>query len=114
MKLGYIGQEIEILEPDGFQITPVKLGIKQRMASGKLVEEVISVKNTFTIQYNALEPELVNQLIEFFQSGENLSFIYTDSGIEKSLLVNFLEFPRSLFVYDLLYSEDITIAFEEV
>lgn len=114
MKLGRIGQEIEMLEPDGFQITPIRLGIKQRMASGKLVEEVIGVKNTFTIEYIALEPELVNTLIEFYSSGEDISFIYEDSGKEKTTLVNFAEFPRSLYVFEPLYSEDIKIVLEEV
>lgn len=114
MKLGEVGQEIELLEPDDFHITPVRLGIRQRMASGRLIEEVISVKHTFTILYKAIEADLANALIEFYLSGRNINFIYEDSGVEKTVLVNFLEFPRSLFVYDPLYSVNVKIVLEEV
>lgn len=114
MKLGYVGQEINIVDPDGFQIIPFKISKTNRTASGRLVEDIIAIKNNYVLRYIALDPEDINNFIQLFKDGNTLNFIYEDSGQEKIVRVNLNEMPRELFIYDWRYSKDITLTLEEV
>lgn len=114
MKLGYLGQEITILDPDGFQIVPFEIARVDRTASGRLVKDIIAIKNRFILQYDALDPDDIDTFIQLFTTGRALNFIYEDSGKEKEAKVYITNFPRELFIYDWRYSENITITLEEI
>ena len=114
MKLGYIGQEVEILDPDGFQITPIEIARGDRTASGRLVKDVVAIKHQFTLHYNALGPDDANFFVNLYSSGNTLNFIYEDSGEEKQAQVYITAIPRELFIYDWQYSQNVTITLEEV
>jgi len=114
MKLGYLGQEVTLQDPDGFKIEPFEIAKIDRTASGKKVKDVIAVKHRYTLFYKALEPEDVRILVNFYLSGDSLSFLYSDSGEEKQAVVDITSIPRELFIYDWQYSENINITLEEV
>lgn len=114
MKIGYIGQEIEILDPDSFRIVPFELSKKVTMASGRTVKEIIAIKNNFILNYDAMSPDDINPFIEIFTNNGVVNFIYEDRGITKNAIVSIAEIPRDLFVYDWQYSENVTISLEEV
>lgn len=114
MKIGKIGQEQEILDPDKFQIIPIKIGKSTRAASGRKIEEITAVKNTYLLYYKALDPIDANIFIDLYSSNDNVNFIYEDSGINKSAIVSLESIPRELFIYDWRYSENIRLTLEEV
>lgn len=114
MKIGYTGYEQDILDPDGFVITPFEIAKYERTASGRLVKDVIAVKNKFTLQYDAFSAADADLFLEYYIAGKAVNFIYSDAGREKSATVYITDIPRELYIYDWQYSQNITITLEEV
>lgn len=114
MKLGYEGHETVITDPDKFRIELFEIARSDRTASGKLVKDIVALKHRFLLEYEALDASDINVFISLYSSGKELSFIYDDCGQEKTAKVSIVEFPRDLFIYDWQYSENISIAFEEI
>lgn len=113
MKLGYLGQEKEILEPDSFSIVLLEIGRSDRTASARKVKDITAIKRQFILQYDAMNPEDIQVFLEYYMDGEAVSFIYEDSGESKNAMV-YIELPfRELFVYDYRYSHNVTIILEE-
>jgi hypothetical protein len=113
MKIGYIGQEVEIPDPEGFAITPIEISKSERTASGRMVKDIIAVKRKFSLRYDALDPADVNIFVSFYEIGRTVNFIYEDSGRTVSAIVYITDLPRELFVHDFRYSENINITLEE-
>jgi hypothetical protein len=114
MRLGLIGSEVEIQEPDGFSIDPFEIAREARTASGLLVKDIIAVKNRYTLSYEGFNPEDTIHIKDLLMSGQKLNFIYDDSGVEEQAYVYIKSFPRELFVHDYNYSKNITITLEEI
>ena len=114
MRLGLIGSEVEIQKPDGFSIDPFEIASEARTASGLLVKDIIAIKNRYTLSYDGFTPEDTNHIKDLLISGQKMSFIYDDAGVEEQAYVYIKSFPRELFVHDYDYSKNITITLEEI
>jgi hypothetical protein len=93
-KLGLAGVEQTIYKPTSFLITPVPVERKARVASGKLVKDIIAVKKEFILSYNALPPEQISILITEYDRHAVLNFIYPDVDGDETTAVWFESFPR--------------------
>jgi len=114
--LGNTGYETKLPSPSSFDVGEKQITREGRVASGKLVMDIIAVKKVFTIGYKHLTgPELETILAEF-RKNTFLNFKYTDyDASEKAYTVKFTGVPRALLfdVNDWLW-KDVSLQLEEV
>ena len=111
MKLN--GTEIPTPETD-VQIDEIEIAREERMASGKLVKEIIATKLRFTLQYKGLLPNDALIFINAYRNGEPVTFEYEDVTGTHSVEVYIQSLPRSIYNPKPEYTKDITITLEEV
>lgn len=114
MKLGYIGNEVDLPRPQSVNVDYVELSKKVIMASGKTVKEIKRIKKILTITYDGLTTNVINLLLTLFESGKPVNYIYNDAGQAKSLEVYITSIPRDLYIPKPQYSKNIVITLEEV
>lgn len=95
--LGLSGAEVLLPSPQKFAITEREICREGRLASGKLVKDVIAVKRTFRLEYNILSATDLNTILTEYDRHTFLSFKYPDRGVTKTATVAFTEMPRELF-----------------
>jgi len=113
MKLKLNGTEIPTPERD-IQIDEIEIAREERMASGKLVKEIIATKLRFTLQYKGLLPNDALIFINAYRTGEPVTFEYEDVTGTHSVEVYIQSLPRSIYNPKPEYTKDITITLEEV
>jgi len=113
MKLKLNGTEIPTPERD-IQIDEIEIAREERMASGKLVKEIIATKLRFTLQYKGLLPNDALIFINAYRNGEPVTFEYEDVTGTHSVEVYIQSLPRSIYNPKPEYTKDITITLEEV
>jgi len=94
MKLG----DTVIATPHDFKIIEQEIVREGRLASGKLVKDVVAVKKKFSCKYNVLTGAKLEEIMTEYDKHEFLPFEYDDRGTTKTTLVSFSEVPRSLLV----------------
>lgn len=113
MNLKLNGTEIPTPEND-IQIEEIEIAREERMASGKLVKEIIATKLRFTLQYKGLLPNDALIFINAYRNGEPVTFEYEDVTGTHSVEVYIQSLPRSIYNPKPEYTKDITITLEEV
>lgn len=76
--LGELGSE-ELLSPFGRKLTIAdeEIGREQRTASGKLVKDIIATKKKFTLAYETIDGDALEQFLDIYDLNDELSlFIY--------------------------------------
>ena len=112
-ELGTLGNESEIPAPDSFDIDPIKIERSARMTSGKLVTDIVAIKNRFTLKYHLLTSTDKATFLAEYVKNSFLSFKYLEGASEKTATVKFMSFPRKLALQSPEYWKDITIVLEE-
>ena len=114
MKLGVLGNEKILLDPDGFNIAQFEVAYEERTASGRLVKDIVAIKRQFTLSFESFTSEDTNHIKDLINLGVPLSFLYDDAEREEQAIVYIKSYPRDLYKYDYDYSQNITIVLEEV
>ena len=104
--------DINIVEPLQFNITDEILSVKNRTASGKLVEDIISIKKIFTLTYRGLKRSDLQQFLDV--QGEDFTFEYTDNDITYTNTVKIGSIGRTINTEVNSVSTGIIITLEEV
>lgn len=107
--------ETKIPEPSTFNVTEFDIVREGRVASGKLVMDVIATKKRFTLGYNYLTGPEMDAILTEYDRRTFLVLKYTDrAGVDQSYTVKFVEVPRALLfdVGDWSW-RDITLQLEE-
>ena len=113
MNLKLNGTEIPTPEND-IQIEEIEIAREERMASGKLVKEIIATKLRFTLQYKGLLPNDALIFINAYRTGEPVTFEYEDVEGAHSKQVYIHPLPRSIYNPKPQYTKNITVVLEEV
>ena len=113
MNLKLNGTEIPTPEND-IQIEEIEIAREERMASGKLVKEIIATKLRFTLQYKGLLPNDALIFINAYRTGEPVTFEYEDVEGSHSKQVYIHPLPRSIYNPKPQYTKNITVVLEEV
>lgn len=84
--LGYKGSEI-LLPPEGRTIKPEYIEQVRggETASGRYVEDVLWIKKAWTIEYEIMQGEFLERMVELYESGQflNLIIVNRDGSIEE-------------------------------
>ena len=118
LKLGQVGSEIT-LPHAGRQLTEddMLLSREGRVASGKLVEDVIAHKKVFTIDYELLVNDDMDDIVALYDLHEHLNFIIKDRDEStRSYTVKFRPFRRRRWsiVSNEWWWQDVTLTLEEI
>jgi hypothetical protein len=99
---------------EDMEIKETEIGKSERTASGRLVKDITTTKNTYTLSYKGLLPADALTFINLYRSGEAVIFEYEDvEGIHsKEVYINPL--PRKIYNLKPQYTKDVTVIFEEV
>lgn len=92
--LGLPGSEQAIPTPETFAIEPQQITREGRTASGRLVKDVIAVKQRFVLSYAGLTSEQAEVFRTEFDRNQFLSFKYPDRGETQTATVWFGVLPR--------------------
>ena len=114
-RLGPPGSEVDIPPPFRFEIQPVEVVRKTRMASGKLRADVVATKQRFILGYRPISAAAVQILQTEYDRKDFLSFQYEDRGITRTATVWFDRFPRGRLLTgpDVEYWAHFEIVLEE-
>lgn len=104
---------IEIPRPQNFNIEPTEIAKVDRMASGRMVKDVVAIKNKYSLSYDGLLPADAKTFINIYQAGNAVSFEYEDSEGLHTVLVYLTSLPREIFIYKPEYTQNISIVLEE-
>lgn len=104
----------EIPHPEEMNIDPVEYGVSRRTASGRLVKDVISVKNNYSLRYKGLKSTTATIFKNAYKAVNAVPFEYEDSDGIKIVYVNIKSLPYSIFKYNPKLNQNITITMEEV
>jgi hypothetical protein len=99
---------------ENFKINPVEQCKTARTASGRLVKDVIAVKDNFSLTYKGLKFSDYKTFYDAFIVGNPVAFNYEDNGAEKSSTVFIISMPRGIYQDVSTISHSITITMEEV
>lgn len=105
---------IEIPHPKKMNINPVKLSVVSRTASGRRVEDLIATKRNFTLNYLGLKPLTLLLFKNIYFADKEVGFEYEDAQGIQTATVKMTTFPQELLKENLQYSQNVTIALEEV
>jgi hypothetical protein len=111
--LGLVGNEQVLPVPKTFRIEPQQITRDGRTASGRLVKDVIAVKNRFVLAYTGLTAAQAEILRTEYARNQFLSFKYPDRGQERTATVWFSELPRELRYQLLSHWNNVTITLDE-
>ncbi len=113
MNLKLNGKDIPTPEND-IQIEEIEIAREERVASGKLVKEIIANKLRFTLQYRGLLPAAALTFINAYRTGGSVTFEYEDVEGSHSVEVYIMPLPRSIYSPKPQYTKDVTVTLEEV
>lgn len=102
-----------IRDPSSFNISHRKIEVKRRLASGKLVVDVISVKEVITLTYSYLEDFEAEYWRNLFISNEFFDFTYVLNGVEYTRNVWLSDLPLDLLNMSQEFWGSTTIEMEE-
>lgn len=106
---------IEIPTPENdVQIKEIEIAREERMASGKLVKDIVTTKLRFILTYKGLLPSDALTFINAFRAGKPVTFEYEDFEGLHTKLVFVQSIPRKIFNPKPQYIKDVTITLEEV
>ncbi len=105
---------ITIIEPESMDINPVEYGVSARTASGKLVKDIIAVKNNYKLSYKGLKAATAKTFKDAYIAGTSVPFEYKDSDGTKTVTVNIVSLPYSILKYNTNLNQNVTITLEEV
>lgn len=111
MKLN--GINIPTPEED-LEIEEVEIGKSERTASGRLVKDMVTTKNTYTLPYRGLLPADALTFINLYRTGESVIFEYEDVEGTHSKEVYINPLPRKIYNPKPRYTKDVTVTLEEV
>lgn len=104
-------------DPDDFEIKETEISKDKRMASGKMLKEVIAIKKTFIIEYDSIKPVDLEKLKTLRAVGDFMEFRYFDNEVEKTATVWFNPFDKKMKLTDSefqgKYWGDIKLELEE-
>lgn len=112
MKISNITVQAPLAE--NFKIDPVEMCKTARTASGRLVKDIIAVKNKFSLTYRGLRYNDYKVFYDAFVLGNSVEFSYEDNGVEKTATVFIISMPRGIYQDVSTVSHNITITMEEV
>jgi hypothetical protein len=112
MKINNISVQAPLAE--NFKINPVEHCKTARTASGRLVKNVIAVKNNYSLIYKGLRYSDYQIFLNLFLAGDSVSFTYLDNDIEKTVTVFIISMPRGIYQDKSTISHGVTITLEEV
>lgn len=113
MKIGRTGLEQDIPRPTSFSIDPVEVSKSERTASGRLVKDIVAIKNEYNLTYQGLKPNQLKIFTDLYALGDPVSFIYDDASGEQTKSVYITSLPRGVFVRRPSLSENVTITLVE-
>lgn len=99
---------------DDVQIDEIEISRTERTASGRLVKDIIAIKNTYTLAYAGLLLDDALTFINAFRAGEPVTFEYEDVEGIQSKQVYVQSLPRKIYNPKPEYTKDVTIVLEEV
>jgi len=112
MKINNISVQAPLAE--NFKVEPVEHCKTARTASGRLVKDIIAVKNKFSLTYRGLKYNDYKVFYDAFILGNPVGFSYEDNGLEKTATVFIMSMPRGIYQDVSTVSHSITITMEEV
>lgn len=108
---------VKLPEPEDFDISKKEISKSKRLASGKLVKEIISVKRSYSLSYKAITPAALVNLVALEDLHDFMDFKYTDVGGVKTVRVWLNQIDRSMLITDEEYNGqfwgNITVKLEE-
>jgi len=107
------GTKIPTPEND-VQIEEIEISAAERTASGRMVKDIIAIKNAYTLTYDGLLPADALTFINAFRSGEPVTFEYEDVEGLQTKQVYVQSLPRKIYNPKPEYTKDVTIVLEEV
>lgn len=111
MKLG--GKEIP--QPrQNVVVDFVEIGRSQRAITGRLVKDIVAIKQVFTLNYFGLDPDSAKIFLDGYKAGKPLEFEYEDYSGNHKTTVYITTIPRELYSYKPRYTANIAITMEEV
>lgn len=74
--LGLSGSE-QLISPFGrkFSIVTEEIGREQRTASGRLVKDIVAIKNKITLTYDTIDGDALTQFLDLYDLAEELSLL---------------------------------------
>ncbi|MDW5300760.1 MAG: hypothetical protein SA378_11600 [Sedimentibacter sp.] len=112
MKINNITVQAPLAE--NFKINPVEQCKTTRTASGRLVKNVIAIKNNYSLTYKGLRYSDYQTFLNVFLAGNSVPFTYLDNDIERTATVFIMSMPRGIYQDKSTISHGVTITLEEV
>ncbi len=104
---------IKIPTPDDIPIDEKQICKTERMASGRMVKDVVAIKNKYSLSYKGLLPDDAMTFINIFRAGNSVSFEYEDAEGSHNKTVYLTSLPRELYRFKPQYTQNVSITLEE-
>ena len=105
---------IEILNPDSFVISPIEISKSQRTASGRKVKDIVAVKHNYNLSYDAIDMDDLDVFISAFDIGTAVAIEYIQGNMTIIKQVFIESISRDVYQHDYQYSKKTAIQLEEV
>lgn len=102
-----------IPKPHSFDMDYEEIAKKERVASGKLVKDMVAIKRLYNLTYRGLKPNDMKAFINIFKTGKAVEFEYEDAEGTVIVNVSITSLPRSIYLCKPEYSLNVIITFEE-
>lgn len=92
----------------------IEISRSERAMTGRLVKDIIAIKRIFSIPYQGLVPNDALIFINIYKSGRAVEFEFEDIRGPEKATVYIQSLPREIYTPKPQYTQNITIALEEV
>lgn len=86
----------DIAEPKTFEIIPETIGKEDRLANGRLVKDVVVVKNTFVLSYPFLKWTDLDNILTLLDTDTFVTLTYPYDGSSSTAEVTAKDIPQKL------------------
>ena len=68
--------------PDGFLPRPFEIGEDKRLANGRMITDIVTIKWRFTLSYPFLKWDYLQYITDVFEASDYVVFQYPYGGVE--------------------------------